>query len=180
MKQVLIVHGSGGSPNGGWIPWMRINLEREGFQVICPQFPIEPETQTLKNWLKVIEATEIDSKTIGIGHSLGVPFLLNYLEKKPLKAVYLVAGFTGLLNNEFDEVIHTFSDKDFDWGQIKHNCRNINIIYSDNDSYVPATKAIEMGKKLGAEPILIKGAAHFNSEQGFTDFPFLLEKILLN
>ena len=61
---------------------------------------------------------------------------------------------------------------------IKNNCRSINIIYSDNDHYVPTTKAVEMGKRLGVEPILIKGAAHFNSESGFTDFPFLLEKIL--
>jgi len=180
MKKVLIVHGSGGSPNGGWIPWMKKNLEKEGFQVMCPQFPIASETQTLKNWMNVIESTQIDSQTVGIGHSLGVPFLLNYLERKPLKAVYLVAGFTGLLNNEFDEVIHTFSDKDFNWDQIRNNCQNINIIYSDNDPYVPAIKAVEMGKKLGVNPILIKGAAHFNSENGFIEFPFLLEKILLN
>jgi len=180
MKQALIVHGSGGSPNGGWISWIKKNLEREGFEAICPQFPIETETQKLQNWMKVLGGATIGSQTIGIGHSLGVPFLLNYLEKKPLKAVYLVAGFTGLLDNEFDEVIHTFSDKDFDWEQIRNNCPNINIIYSDNDPYVPATKAFEMGEKLGVEPILIKGAAHFSTENGFTDFPFLLEKILLN
>ena len=178
MRQVLLVHGSGGSPNGGFLPWLREALEEKGYEVIAPQFPVTLETQKLENWLTVMENFELDKEAIAVGFSLGAPFLLNLLEKQALKSAYLVAGFASLLGNEFDSVTDTFVEKEFDWKQIKENCNNITIIYSDNDPYVSIEKPKELEEKLGVKGVLVKGAQHFNSEAGFTSFPFLLEKIL--
>jgi len=162
MPTVLIVHGAGSTPESNWFPWLKDELEADGFEVIVPQFPNTPSDQTLDNWLTEINKYDINEETIAIGHSLGAPFLLSLLEQKKLKTVYLVAGFIGLLKNEFDEVIHTFSNKEFDWNTIKTNCKSFHIIYSDDDPHVSSDKAIELGSKLGIEPKLIKGAGHFN------------------
>jgi len=174
MPTVLIVHGAGSTPEDNWFPWLKAELEAAGFNVLVPQFPNSPADQTLNNWLTEIEKHDIDGETIAIGHSLGAPFILNLLEKKKLKSVYLVAGFIGLLNNEFDKVIHTFSNKEFDWDTIKTNCKSFHIIYSDDDPHVSSNKAIELGAKLDVEPKLIKGAGHFN----FTTFEYLYSEIV--
>ncbi len=171
---ILIVHGAGSSPESNWFPWLKDKLEADGFKVIVPQFPNTPAGQLLDNWLNEIDKYDIDEETIAVGHSLGVPFLLSLLEKSKLKAVYLVAGFVGLLSNEFDEVIHTFSDKEFDWASIKGNCNNFNIIYSDDDPNVKPDKALELATKLGNEAKLIKGAGHFN----FPTFEYLYSEII--
>lgn len=174
MPTILIAHGAGSTPESNWFPWLKKELEANGFKVIVPQFPNTPSDQTLDNWLDEIDKYNINEETIAIGHSLGAPFLLNLLERNKLKTVYLVAGFIGLLNNEFDEVIHTFSNKEFDWNSIKTNCENFHIIYSDNDPHVDTKKATELSVKLGIKPKLIKGAGHFN----FPTFEYLHSELV--
>lgn len=177
MENILIVHGSGGRPEESWFPWLSTKLRKDGFSVLIPQFPNTPETQKLSNWNDIMNKHDIGSDTIAIGHSLGAPFILSLLENRKFKEVYLVAGFIGLLNSSFDEVIHTFSNRDFDWNKIRENCKNIHIIYSDNDPYVKPEKAFELGEKLNTKPILIKGAEHFNGESNYFEFEELYQMI---
>lgn len=177
MTTYLILHGSGGNPEESWFPWLKQKLEAEGQQVFIPQFPNTPETQTMENWLKVLENYPIDENTIAIGHSLGVAFLLNLLERRKLAAVYLVAGFTGLLGNEFDPAISHLADRNFNWKAIRSNSPSFHVFYSNDDPYVKPEKAFTLGEKLGVEPILIQGAGHFNTESGFVTFEELYEKL---
>lgn len=178
MLTFLIIHGSGGNPQESWFPWLKQKLEADGHRVFIPQFPNTPETQTVENWMEVIESYPIDNQTIAIGHSLGVAFLLNLLERRKFAASYLVAGFTGLLNNQFDPAIQNIANRDFDWEAIRSNCPEFYIYYSDDDPYVKPEKAFALGEKLGIEPILVEGAGHFNTESGFTEFEELYKKIL--
>ncbi len=177
MKQALIVHGSSGQPDQIWFPWLAEKLREDGYEVICPQFPNTPEDQTLENWLNTLESYDLSEDCIAIGHSLGVPFLLNVLEKKTFKAVYLVAGFTGLLGNQFDPVVKTFSDRSFDWTAIKQNVHHFYVLHSDDDPYVAPEKTIQLARNLGVSPILIPGAGHFNSEVGYYEFDTLYDLI---
>ncbi len=39
MKRVIIVHGWEASPEGGWRPWLRKELEDRGFEVHVPAMP---------------------------------------------------------------------------------------------------------------------------------------------
>jgi len=129
--------------------------------------------------MKVLEEfkDKINEDTIFVGHSLGVAFILNVLERYPAKATFLVAGFTGKVDNPFDESMKTFAQKEFNWEQIKANCQHFFVFHSDNDPYVALEKGEELAKNLKTELIFVEGAGHFNQASGHNTFELLLEKI---
>jgi predicted alpha/beta hydrolase family esterase len=181
MINVIIIHGTCGSPDGNWFPWLKEELEKLDCRVFVPKFPT-PKNQSLLNWLKTFKEYEqyLNGDCIVIGHSLGPAFLLNVLENhnEPIKAAFFVAGFTGKLGNqEFDELNKALVEKNFDWTKIKKNCGKFHVINSDNDPYVPMEKGKYLAKKLGTKLIILKNAGHINLEAGYDKFDFLLKKI---
>jgi hypothetical protein len=181
MTNVIIIHGTDGSPEGNWFSWLKSELEKLDCKVFVPKFPT-PENQSLENWLKVFEEYRqyLDEDSIVVGHSLGPAFLLNVLENlsHPIKCSFFVSGFTGLINNpEFDELNKTFTVKQFDWEKIKNNSKKFVIINSDDDPYVPLEKGKELAKNLDTELTILENAGHINKESGYTKFDFLLGKI---
>lgn len=175
--KAIIIHGTEGSPEGNWFPWLKDELEILEVEVSVPRFPT-PENQSLENWMKVIDDYSIDEDTILIGHSLGPAFILSLLEKYKAKAAFLVAGFVGSIGAEpYDTYNKSFCMKDFDWDKIKQNCKKFVVINGEDDPYVPLEKGRELAEKLGTDIFVIKNAGHLNEESGFTRFDFLLEKI---
>lgn len=175
--KVFIIHGSFGSHLENWQPWLKRKLEEEGQKVIAEDFP-NPPHQSLDSWMQVIERHKIDPDDILVGHSLGVAFILNLLEKYKVKAAFLVAGFIGRLGNEkFDPVNKTFAEKTFDWEKIKNNCEKFYLYHSYNDTYVPLSKAKELSELIGQRITMIPGAGHFSEGDGFFSFPQLLRDI---
>lgn len=53
MQNVFIIHGTYGSPEENWFPWLKDELEKSDFVVYVPKFPT-PKNQSLVNWLDVI------------------------------------------------------------------------------------------------------------------------------
>ena len=174
--KAIIIHGTGGSPEGNWFPWLKKDLEAIGYEVIIPRFP-QPERQSLDSWMKEFGKYTIDEKTILVGHSIGSAFILNILENtnKKIKAAILVAGFTGLLDNDFDKYNKTIAERDFDWKKIKQHCDMFYVINSDNDPYVPLEKGKSLAKNLGSELIILQNAGHINMEFGITKLPIVLD-----
>lgn len=179
MKSAFIFHGSNGSKDAHWYPWLKRELEKTGLGVFLPQFPIEKK-QTLQNWLDILQPIKENLKdSILIGHSLGVPFILNVLNQWDIKvkAAFLVAGFSGHLEVEDEPNIDDFAERDFNWERIKANCDKFYVIHSDNDPYIPLKRAEELASNLGVEVILVKDGKHFQAQFGFKTFDLLLEKI---
>lgn len=174
MPNIFIIHGKENTPEGNWFPWLKVELEKLGHKVFVPKFPT-PEGQTLDQWLAVFEEYEkfLTPDDVVVGHSLGVPFLLNLLEKKPALAAFFVAGF---VDNAIDPTVETFC-RAFDFEKIRANCPKFYVFCSDNDPYFAPEKGEELAMKLGAEKIYVKGAGHFNLEFGYDKFPLLVEKI---
>jgi hypothetical protein len=178
MSNVFIFHGVGGQPEENWFPWLKRELEKLGHKVIVPQFPT-PNGQTLENWLKVLEnyKPDLNQDSILIGHSLGVSFVLNVIERQPVKAAFLVGGFIGKIGHFFDNQMKTFTQREFDWASIKQNCPKFHIYNSDNDPYIRVDKAEELSAKLATPVTYVKGAGHFNQVAGYLEFPLLLEDL---
>jgi hypothetical protein len=179
MKSAFIIHGSNGSKDSHWYPWLKKKLEERSLEVFLPQFPVG-ENQTLKNWLATLEPIKkYLENSIMIGHSLGVLFILNVLNQwdQKVQAAFLVSGFTGKLEVKDEINIEDFAEKPFDWEKIKENCKHFYVIHSDNDPYVPLEKAEELAKNLEVNIILVKGGEHFQAQSGFKTFDLLLNKI---
>ncbi|MDO8581920.1 MAG: alpha/beta hydrolase [bacterium] len=181
MTNVIIIHGTSGSPESNWFPWLNTELEKLGCKVFIPKFPT-PNGQSLSAWLSVFKEYEqyLDENTIVIGHSLGSAFLLSVIEAthQPIKHAFFISAFLGLLNDpRFDVPNKTFTTRSFDWTKIKSNCKGFTVINSDNDPYVPIEKGREFAENLGVELVILKNAGHINKDSGYTDFPLLLEKI---
>ena len=181
MRNIFIIHGAYGNPEENWFPWLKKKLEEKGCNVFVPTFPT-PEKQSLENWLMVMENYKeyFNNETIVIGHSIGVGFLLNVIEKleTPIKAAFFVSGWVGLLNDPLDEINKTFIDKKFDWVKIRKNCENFYVFNSDNDPYIPLELGQDLADNLETDLILVKNGGHINAKAGFLEFSLLLEKII--
>lgn len=178
MSTIFIIHGVGGHPGENWFPWLHDKLQEHGHKVIVPQFPT-PEGQTLENWLAILKnyANDLTHESILIGHSLGGAFILNVLEHYSIHAAFLVAPVFGILNNDFDDGMRTFTQREFDWPTILDNCPHFEIFHSENDPYVPLLRTTELSRHLNTPITLISGGGHLNASAGFTKFELLLEKI---
>ena len=180
MANVFIIHGAYGSPDENWIPWLKKELDKPGCEVYAPKFPT-PENHNLDSWSKVFSGYEkYTENSIFVGHSMGAAFIRRLLEKtdEKIKAAFLISGFAGFLGDEkFDGLNKTFLEKPFDWKKIRQNCKSFYVFHSDNDPYIPLSKAEELAKSLNAELIIVKNAGHFNKASGYIKFELLLEKI---
>lgn len=176
----FIIHGIYGHPEENWFPWLKKQLEDEGYEVIVPKFPT-PIGQSLESWLEVLKKHEgsINSETMMIGHSLGAAFILNYLEQtaKEIKATFLVAGYHELLDDKFKELNKSFVGKKFDWSRIIENCGRFVVIGSDKDEYIPMEITRQLALLLDAELHIVHNGGHLNADAGYKRFPFLLEII---
>ncbi len=176
---IIILHGTKGSPNGNWFPWLKKECEKLGHSVFIPKFPT-PENQSVENWCKELDkqAPVFGKDTILIGHSCGATYLLHILEvlKIPVFNSILVSSFIEKLNiSEFDELNKTFINHNFNWEKIKINSKKFHIFHGDNDPYVPLKYAEKISKKLKTPIHIIKNGGHLNSESNYNEFPELLE-----
>lgn len=193
MRNIFIIHGSYGSPQENWFPWLKKELSKLGHRVFVPQFPIpSPEKRdpaygghSLSDWLKTLEDYKkyIDPDTIIIAHSRGCVFTYRFLEKlnKSISAVFLVApwiNFTWYPKgwNKVD----SFHKKPFLWKKIKKGAKYFEVFQSDND---PVNIPVEEGKKiahyLSGQFVLVKNAGHFSAyyDKKFVNFPLILKRV---
>ena len=181
----LILHGTLGSPEGNWFPWLAGELEKLGHKTLRPQLPT-PEGQTPENWVKVISDTvkSVERESlIVVAHSMSPLAVCQYLQtlNAPIRACFFVSGFAQKLSDPeepYPTLNNPFIDKGADWTKVRQNCRKFICFAGDNDPYVPTAIARDFAAKLGAELNVIPNGGHLNADSGFTQFPQLLDKIL--
>jgi uncharacterized protein len=184
MKRAIIVHCWEGYPEYCWYPWVKKELEAQGFQVEVPAFP-ETDNPKLSDWLPMLQelAGEPDEDLYLIGHSLGCVTIMHYLERlaedQKIGGAVLVAGFNE--NVGFDE-IQTFFDKGVYLADIKNKTkRGFVAIHSDNDPYVDLRFADIFKSQLEAEIIIKHNAKHFSGaiegEESCVELPEVVESI---
>ncbi len=176
--KALIFHGTLGSPEGNWFPWLKSTLEKKGWDISVPRLPT-PD-QSPEKWKQALEKqveTPKDTDII-IAHSSGVTFTLHLLEEgfiRPKKVIFISGLIDNIGNEEYDALNAPFIDKEFNWETIQKNCHEIIILHGDNDPYVPTEQAEKIAKNLNIPLQIIKNGGHLNTEAGYTEFPEILE-----
>jgi predicted alpha/beta hydrolase family esterase len=110
MKRVFIIHRWGATPKSDWYPWLKEQLEKDGYEVHVPAMP-DTEIPVIEKWIGCLSDAvgTPDNETYFVGHSIGCQTILRYLDShmfEPLETVggaVFVAGWFNLENLESDE-----------------------------------------------------------------------------
>jgi len=176
---VFIFHGTMGSPEANWFPWLERELKGLGIEVYVPKFPT-PKGQSLDSWLKAFEPYQkhVNQDSVFVGHSMGPGFFLRLLERRTslIKAAILAAPFDGFIGEEpYDTLNKSFIDHPFAWVKIKKNCQEFVVFAGDDDPYVAIKFPQRIADSLGVKLKIIKGGKHLG--ETFKEFPEVLEEI---
>lgn len=183
MKNALILHGTGGSPQENWFDWLRVKLENEGWKVWVPLLPDnnQPNIRRYNQFLLAENHWDFNNESIIIGHSSGAVAILGLLQALPEKVMvdscYLVGAFKDNLGRSD---LTSLFELQFDFDHIKSHAKKIVFIHSDNDPYCPLDHAQYLAQQTGGELIIKPGQKHFSVGtygEKYRQFPFLLDLI---
>lgn len=189
-KRVFIIHGWGSHPDEHWMPWLKRELENNGFKVYVPQMP-DTHKPEIKVWVsKLVEvADNLDGDTYFVGHSMGCKAILRYLETLgeniKIGGVAFVAPWIRLDRKTIEEegeesikIAKLWQQKSIDFKKVKRRSKKFFAVFSDNDPYVPLNQADLLSKELDAEIMIEKGKGHFTTDDGVIELPIVLEELL--
>jgi len=172
-KKVLIIHGLESNSREHWFLEEKERLERLGYEVTVPDMPNSASPRK-EEWVQVIKDFEPDKESILIGHSLGGPTILRYLELATSKVgkCILIATPIRKLDEEY-KAIDNFLEGGFDWEKIKRNTEKLVVFAQAGDYAVPLQHGKDLANHTNAELVIVEGNDHFDK----IDFG-LLEKYI--
>lgn len=179
-NKLIIVHGWEGSPEHGWFPWLKDEVEKVGWEVHIPALP-NAKGPKVHEWLRALiqVSGEVDENTYMVGHSLGCVTILRFLETSQddnsIGGAVFVAGFDNPLNIK---ELENFFQGPINWEKAKRVCKKFVIINSEDDPYVPADNGIRLKNNLNAKKILLNGFRHFSGDDGTTSLSLVLQELL--
>lgn len=180
MKHACLFHGTGGSPDHFWQPYVKNELEKLGYSIWSPQLP-ETNNPQLDKWLPFVLKNGIyNNSSVLVGHSSGCPLILSLLEKieRKIKMVILVSRF---IEDDSGVGMNPILQANYDWEKIKGSCEKFVIINSDNDPWGCNDHAgRKIFEKVGGEFIIRHGEGHMGSErfnQPYKEFPLIVKLI---
>lgn len=180
MKRAVIVHCWSGNPEFAWYPWVKAELEKQGYIVQVPQMPGTDQPR-LDTWLPYLQQLigQPDDELVLIGHSIGTVAIMRYLETlsegEHIGKAILVAAFTDQLG--FKELENFFETR-LDFATIKtKSVRGFTVIQSDNDPYMSAQYGNRLKQELGAKLIVKHNAGHMSGEDGCMELREVVEEV---
>lgn len=185
MKKVIIVHGWDGTPDEGWFPWLKKELESKGFEVLVPQLP-DAENPRINTWVPELAkvAGEVNKDTYFVGHSMGCQTIARYLETLPnntkVGGAVFVAGFfkhlTGLENDpSVREIEKHWLETPIDLEKVRSHLLRSIAIFSDNDPWVPLDNQEDFRNILDSEIIIEHNKGHFSGDNNIRELPIVLD-----
>jgi len=180
--KIFIVHRWDGTPDKDWLPWVKGELEKKGYEVIVPEMPNSQEPK-IEEWIPFLAnlVGEADEDTFFIGHSVGCQTIMRYLEfiyPAKIGGIIFVAPWFNLINLEDEEssaIAKPWIETPVDLEKVKNATDNITVLMSDNDPFVPLTDKEIFERKLNARVIVKKNMGHFTGDDGVMEIPKLLK-----
>jgi len=169
MTNFLILHGYTGSAGRNFIPWLKTELEKQGYKVQTPELPNSDDPKESEQVDYILKKCSIDENTIIVGHSLGCIVAMKALQKygKSVKGLILLdaavdPAFSGATPRPF----HKNFSWNFDYERLKKYAPARTIL-SDLKEGEPRVGYLKtLSKKLDAQ--LITGRStenHFTAER---------------
>ena len=187
MSKVLIIHGwTNRRPVGHWQRSLAAALRDQGHLVSYPQLP-NPDQPILDEWLEVLTAEldqfdEVASRAseplIVLAHSLGCVAWMQLADrgllKQPADRVLLVAPPEPAPISPVPTFVMDLSDGRAE-RMIKGSARAVTLVGSDADVWQPSGIQAGVGDMIGLEAVVVHGAKHFSTLDGFTQWQGVID-----
>lgn len=182
MKTAFIIHGFNGDTTYTFGPWLKSELEKKGYNVIMPNFPIRSEA-SYNAWSNILSKYKnlFTEDTIIVCHSIGNPFIIKFISENNLFAkLYIsVAGFCKLFTvPDRDDLTNAFIDFQVPESNIEYFNTHIPVrysIYSDNDHVIPFDILEDFVKQIKSTPVFISGVGHMGNRDNIHSLPQIVE-----
>lgn len=180
-KTCYIIHGWGGNPNEAWLPWLKSQLELNGFDVLAPEMP-DTENPIIEAWVNKLSETvgTPNEQSYFVGGSIGCQTIIRYLESldKKVGGAVFVAGWFDLTNlaEEEIEIARPWLETPIDFEKVKNVLPKSTVILSDDNPLVPFEITKDKFKMLlNSNVVETTGKGHFDKEK---ELPEALREIL--
>lgn len=182
MKRIIIVHQWMAGADGDWRPWLKIELQKLGYEILVPEMP-DIDTPVIEKWVnKLAEvAGAPDKDTYFIGHSIGCQTILRYLEtiNKKVGGAVFVAGWFNLENledEETKEIVKPWIETPINLDKVKDVLPKSTLIISENDPYDCFEENKAKFAQIVTKTIVMPNAGHLTEEDGFTKLPEIISE----
>lgn len=186
MKRAYLIHGWGGKPERAFRPWLKKQLEAQGYEVTMPAMP-DTDRPTVGKWVAHLQSViqDPDEETLLVGHSLGGPAILRYLETLPegvrvgktIMVAPVVDTVTGLKPEE-EVFAKPWFELPKDIEKIKRAAGTMIGFFSDNDHWIPVESEQIFKNRYHAITYREHGMGHYNEESNVIEVPTVLKAIL--
>ncbi len=171
MKRIVLVHGWEGSPERNWLPWLAVELEKLGYEVVAPSMP-DADTPVIEAWVRHLEKTvgTPDAETYFVGHSIGCQTILRYLEtiEVPVGGALFVAGWfnlDGLEEGEEEDTARPWTHTPINLDKVKSVLPRSTLLISDNDPWGAFEENRARFRELVTKEVVIHNGGHFTEEE---------------
>jgi len=183
VKRAVLLHGTDGSPDNNWFPWMKAGLEKKGYEVWIPSLP-QNHTPNRKVYNDFLLNSGWDfTDNLIIGHSSGAVSILNMLadERCPrIKTGAMVGAWSHMEETDLDreQFKDLFPPGGFNFDVIKQKAEHLLFLHGSDDPLCPLEQAKWLAEKLNSEIIVVPGGSHFSEGYGgFFELPQLTEAL---
>lgn len=169
IKHFVLLHGKGGSTNRNFLPWLKDELEAQGFSVDSPELPNSKNPNDDEQAEYVKKHCQLGKNTAVIGHSFGGIVALRLLESGvKLGSVTLVGTpySSNFLDGKHRPTVAAAVNKGFKFNVIKKNCPDFTALYDLGDYVVPVSDGKAFAAGLNCPLVEVHAQeGHFTANQ---------------
>jgi len=194
IKKVLVLHGTKGTSQSNWLPWLKSELEKKNIEVAIPDLPEELNYEKRMNFLKEKYAEFLTEDTIIIGHSSGATAALHIANRYKIKKLILVApvlymdedynnSFTHIADKQTADSLAEYANHNIDPLRIMENAQDIVMLFGEQDTYTPSAEFLQYSHKNypTAATYVFEDKKHFSTTtDNLKVFPDLLKYLDCN
>ena len=176
--RIIFIHGNGGTNwSSGWAPWLKQELDKLGHDTVFQTFP-DSVLARKEYWLPFLhDQLKADKHTLLIGWSSGAVAAMRYAEKYAIWGSILVAPCYTDLGIE-SEKISGWYDQPWNWARIKANQKQIGLLYSLNDEFIPLVEFQHIKDQLTPNQVVeFENNGHFIKQDTFPELVRTVQQI---